>query len=134
MNLVIFKGNTSKDTEMRYSGELAIASTSIAINSGYGEKKRVDYFDLVAFGKTAELFEKYVEKGTAICVRCHAQLNKWEDKNGNKRYNVNFIVDEMEFCGGKNANSENSPKPAQNEGEQGFMQIPDGVEDDLPFH
>ena len=133
MNLVIFKGNTSQDVSMRYSGELAIANTSIAINSGYGDKKRVDYFDLVAFGKTAEVFEKYVTKGTAICVRCHAQLNKWKDKDGNNRYNINFVVDEMEFCGGKNANTESKPQPTPQAGDDGFMQIPDGVEDELPF-
>lgn len=129
MNSVIFKGNITKDTEMRYSGELAIASTSIAINSGYGDKKRTDYFNLVAFGKTAELFEKHISKGSQICVRCHAQQNVWEDKNGNKRYDVNFVVDELDFCG-KSEKNENKPQKAKDDD---FVSIPDGISDMLPF-
>ena len=105
---------------------MAIAKTSIAINSGYGDKKRTDYFNIVAFGKTAELFEKYVTKGTALCLRCHAQNNNWTDKDGNKRYDIQFIVDEVDFCSKK---GEEKPQSAPDD----FMSIPDGVENQLPF-
>lgn len=108
---------------------MAIASTSIAINSGFGDKKRTDYFNLTAFGKTAELFEKYVSKGTPLCVRCHPQNNNWEDKNGNKRYDIVFIVDEVDFCG-KGEKKEDKPQSAP---DNSFMDIPDGLENELPF-
>lgn len=126
MNTTIFKGGITQDPTIRYSGEMAIASTSIAINSGYGDKKRTDYFNLTAFGKTAELFEKHISKGSQICVRCHAQQNVWEDKNGNKRYDVNFVVDELDFCGSK---KDEQPKPSNDD----FVSVPDGVESQLPF-
>lgn len=105
---------------------MAIAKTSIAINSGYGDKKRTDYFNIVAFGKTAELFEKYVTKGMALCLRCHAQNNNWTDKDGNKRYDIQFIVDEVDFCGSK---KDEQPKPSNDD----FVSVPDGVEEELPF-
>lgn len=129
MNTTIFKGNISQDPTIRYSGEMAIASTSIAINSGYGDKKRTDYFNLTAFGKTAELFEKYVQKGTPLCVRCHPQNNNWTDKDGNKRYDIVFIVDEVDFCG-KSEKKEDKPQKARDDD---FVSIPDGVSDMLPF-
>ena len=108
---------------------MAIAKTSIAINSGYGDKKRTDYFNIVAFGKTAELFEKHVTKGMALCLRCHAQNNNWTDKDGNKRYDIQFIVDEVDFCG-KSEKKEDKPKSAP---DNSFMSIPDGLENELPF-
>ena len=136
MNKVIFCGRTTKDIEMRYSqGEnsMAIGRFSIAIDNGYGDKKKTNFFNCTIFGKQAEAFEKYVPKGTKVLLECEANQNQYTDKNGNKVNSVDFIVKSFEFCESKSqSNSQPQPTPSNNDG---FMSIPDGIEDEgLPFN
>ena len=136
MNKVIFCGRTTKDIEMRYSqGEnsMAIGRFSIAIDNGYGDKKKTNFFNCTIFGKQAEAFEKYVPKGTKVLLECEANQNQYTDKNGNKVNSVDFIVKSFEFCESKSqSNSQPQPTPSNN---YGFMSIPDGLEDEgLPFN
>ena len=134
MNKVIFCGRTTKDIEMRYSqGEnsMAIGRFSIAVDSGYGDKKKTSFFNCTIFGKQAEAFEKYVPKGTKVLLECEANQNQYTDKNGNKVNSVDFIVKSFEFCESKSqSNSQPQAAPSNSDG---FMNIPDGVEDELPF-
>ena len=136
MNKVIFCGRTTKDIEMRYSqGEnsMAIGRFSIAIDNGYGDKKKTNFFNCTIFGKQAEAFEKYVPKGTKVLLECEANQNQYTDKNGNKVNSVDFIVKSFEFCESKSqSSSQPQPTPSNNDG---FMSIPDGLEDEgLPFN
>lgn len=136
MNKVIFCGRTTKDIEMRYSqGEnsMAIGRFSIAIDNGYGDKKKTNFFNCTIFGKQAEAFEKYVPKGTKVLLECEANQNQYTDKNGNKVNSVDFIVKSFEFCESKSqSNSQPQTAPSNNDG---FMNIPDGLEDEgLPFN
>ena len=134
MNRVIFCGRTTKDIEMRYSqGEnsMAIGRFSIAIDSGYGDKKKTSFFNCTIFGKQAEAFEKYVPKGTKVLLECEANQNQYTDKNNNKVNSVDFIVKSFEFCESK-SQSNSQPQPTQNV-DMGFMNIDTDMES-LPFN
>lgn len=136
MNKVIFCGRTTKDIEMRYSqGEnsMAIGRFSIAIDRGYGDKKKTSFFNCTIFGKQAETFERYVPKGTRVLLECEANQNQYTDKNGNKVNSVDFIVKSFEFCESKSSNQSQGNDRQQTSSDD-FMNIPDGVEDGLPFN
>ena len=121
LNKVILSGNLTKDVEVRYtqSGK-ATARMSIAINQGYGDKKTTDYFNLVAWEKTAELCGKYLSKGSKILVEGRLKNNNYE-KDGVKHYGVDVIVTNLEFL-------DNKKKSANDyDGEE------DVVDEDMPF-
>lgn len=136
MNKVIFCGRTTKDIEMRYSqGEnsMAIGRFSIAIDNGYGDKKKTNFFNCTIFGKQAEAFEKYVPKGTKVLLECEANQNQYTDKNGNKVNSVDFIVKSFEFCESKSQSNSQSQPALSND--NSFVSIPDNLEDEgLPFN
>lgn len=103
MNSVNLIGNLTKDVEVRYTtGEkqTAVGRFSLAINSGYGDKKRVDYINIVCFGKTAENCEKWLRKGSKCAVSGRIQTGSYEGKNG-KVYTTDIIADSVEFLGTK---------------------------------
>lgn len=132
-------GRVVRDPEMRYTQSetpLAIASFSFAVDDGYGEKKKTNFFNCVAFGKLAERFEKYVTKGTKLLLTCRPQQEQYTNKDGAKVNTVKFIVYDFEFCESKNANSGNNTESNENREsapDNGWMNIPDSVEDGLPF-
>lgn len=133
MNKCIFIGRTTSDVEVRYaqnSDQTAIANVNIAVDDGYGDNKRTSFFKLVAFGKTAESMEKYVQKGTKIAVETKAQQNTWAAKDGTKRSEVSFIVYTWEFAQSKGDGTQTAPKTDAN----GFMNINDAIEEELPFN
>lgn len=133
MNKTIFLCRTTKDVELRYTqgdNSMAIGRFSIAVDSGYGDKKKTNFFNCTAFGKQAETLEKFVKKGTKVFLECEANQNQYTDKNGNKVNTVDFIVKSFEFCESRNA-SNSAPTQSSNDE---FMQIPDGIENELPFN
>lgn len=135
MNKCIFIARTTKDVELRYSqGEkaMAIGRFSVAIDSGYGENKKTSFFNMTAFGKTAETLEKYVKKGTKVALECEAVQNRYTDKSGNNVSAVDFIVKSFEFCESKAADNGASYTPPKSN--DGFMDIPTSLEDELPFN
>lgn len=127
MNKIILMGNLGKDPDVRYtqSGK-AYMRTSIAINryAKKGEKPEVDFFNLVAWEKTAEFFGRYLKKGSKVLIEGRLQNNNYE-KDGVKHYNVDVIVEKVEFAGGKSAEKSDEPK-----GEWDGEPVPD---DDMPF-
>lgn len=139
MNKNYFTGRTTKDLEMRYAqgdNPMAIGRFSLAVDSGYGDKKKTNFFNMTVFGKTAENMEKMVKKGTKILVECEANQNQYKDKNGNNVNTVDFIVKSFEFCESKGSNqqSQNNDRP-QPSNSDGFMNIPDNLGDEgLPFN
>ena len=144
MNKVILLGNLTRDPEIRYSqGEkqMAVARFSIAVNRRFANdgETNADFFNCTAFGKTAEFIEKYFRQGSRMSLVGRIENNNYTNKNGEKVYSVQIMVEEVEFAERKTAQSnnqtQNQNQPAQtNGGDDDFMNIPDGIEDGLPFN
>lgn len=147
MNKVILMGRPTRDPEVRYSqtqsGEqMAIARYTLAVNRRFkrdGEQE-ADFISCVAFGKNAEFAEKYLRQGTKMVVSGRIQTGSYTNKDGNKVYTTDVVVEEQEFAESKNASGGSQPQGAPNPANaagpaspNGFMNIPDGIEDDLPF-
>lgn len=140
MNKVIFMGRITRDPEVRYSnganGQMAIANFSLAVDSGFGQNKKTNFFNMVAFGKVAETVEKYLKKGTKILAECEASQNQYTKQDGTKVNTVQFIMREFEFAESKNANQQSAntqEPPIAMTDSDGFMDIPDNIDEELPF-
>lgn len=136
MNKVILLGRLTRDPEVRYAQgnePMAVARYSLAVDrQGKKDenKQNADFISCVAFGKRGEFAEKYLHKGTKIAVCGRLQTGSYTAQDGTKRYTTDVVVDEHSFCESKGTTSE-----AQATDEDGFMNVPDGVEDDgLPFN
>ena len=142
MNKVILMGRLTRDPEIRYStGEnaTAIARYSLAVDRRFKRdgEPTADFINCVAFGKTAEFAEKYFHQGIKIAIVGRIQTGSYTNKDGVKVYTTDVVVEEQEFAESKSASENNSKESAtrQNRGsEDGFMNIPDGVEEELPFN
>ena len=146
MNKVILMGRLTRDPEIRYSqsdSNMAIAKFSLAVDRRYkkqGDEVIADFFNCTAFGKQGEFVEKYLKKGTKIVVTGRIQNDNYTNKDGQKVYSVQIIVEEMEFAeskaaAGQEGQTDNNTPPAMGEpGADGFMNIPDGIENELPFN
>lgn len=138
MNLCIHIGRLSRDPEVRYgqSGN-AIASFSLAVDRKFKREGQAtaDFLNFKAFGKTAEFLEKYCHKGTKLVVQSHLQNDNYTNKEGVKVYRDSLIVDSVEFAESKAASekankSEQSPASPTSDG---FMDIPDAIDEEVPF-
>ena len=128
MNKTILIGRLTKDAETRYTAEgTAIARFPLAVDRKYKSEGQpsADFINCVAFGKIAEFVEKYLKKGTKIALEGRIQTGSYE-KDGQKVYTTDVIVEAVEFAESKKADT---PAPSND----GFMSIPDGVENELPF-
>lgn len=149
MNRVILMGRLTRDPEVRYSqGErsMAIARYTLAVDrrgrrnqDSSAEQQTADFINCVAFGRAAEFAEKYFRQGMRVLVSGRIQTGSYVNKEGQKVYTTEVILDDQEFADSKGASSGgNQPqdRPASNSPlGDGFMNIPDGVEDDgLPFN
>lgn len=145
MNKVILIGRLTRDPEVRYSqgdNSLAIARYSLAVDRRFkrpGEAD-ADFINCVTFGKAAEFAEKYLKQGTKIAVTGRIQTGSYTNKDGQKVYTTDVVVEEHEFAESKNNNSSDTgyqptsrPAPSQAIGD-GFMNIPDGLDEELPFN
>ena len=138
MNKVILIGRLTRDPEVRYSqGEtpMAIARYTLAIDRRFkreGEDQTADFISCVAFGRNGEFAEKYLKQGTKIAVTGRIQTGSYTNKDGNKVYTTDVVVEDHEFVESKNsANSGNTSSNTQQNSD--FVNIPDNIEDDLPF-
>lgn len=162
MNKVLLCGRLTRDPEIRYSqGErqMPIARYTLAVdrrrgrgNQENGSEQTADFIQCVAFDRNAEFAEKYLRQGTKMIVTGRIQTGSYTNKDGQRVYTTDIIVEEQEFAESKNAsqgggssfsgnfaqNEARSSAPSQRPVEDlgdGFMNIPDGVEDDgLPFN
>ena len=143
MNKVIMMGRLTRDPEVRYSqgvSQIAIARFSLAVDRRWKREGEpdADFFNCTVFGKQADFVEKYLRQGIKIIVAGRIQNDNYTNKEGQKVYAVKIIVDEIEFAESKNAAAtngavmQNTPSPSQAAGD-GFMSIPDGAEEELPF-
>ncbi len=137
MNKIILMGRLTRDPEIRYSQDsnpMAIARYSLAVDK---KKKRddgitADFFRIVAFDRLAEFAEKYLRKGTKTLLSGHVQTGTYE-KDGIKIPYFEIIVEGQEFAESKGASRSNDGNGRYNVDSDGFMNIPDGMEE-LPFH
>jgi single-strand DNA-binding protein len=128
---VIALGRLTRDVEMRYTQSaepLAVGSFSIAVDRKDKEKK-TDFFNCTAFGKTAENIEKFFKKGNKILVSGSLQNDKYTNKEGKEVTTTKIVVREFDFVESKSEKSESTEKK---DGD-GFMNIPDGIDEELPF-
>lgn len=142
MNKVIMIGRLTKDPEVRYTqGEnsMAIARFNLAVDRRIKKdsEQSADFINCVSFGKTAEFIDKYFKKGTKIALVGRIQTGSYTNKEGQKVYTTDVVVEEVEFAEsrGSGDNQQTSrPAPSQSTGD-GFMNIPDGIdEEELPFN
>ena len=156
MNKVILIGRLTKDPEVRYSqgaSQTAVARFSIAVDRRFGKREGepdADFFNCTAFGKTAEFVERYLHKGTKIVLSGRIQNDNYTNKDGQMVYSVRVMVDEIEFAESKNASASGGAgfnnggynnnggyggnAPAPSGAGDGFMNIPDGIDEELPFN
>lgn len=122
-------GRLTKDPEVRHTQEgTAIARYSLAVDRM--KKDEADFLPCVVFGKGAEFAEKYLKKGTKICVVGRIQTGSYTNREGNKVYTTDIIIEQQEFAESKK--QEEAPEPAPVDG---FVNVPDSIPDDqLPFH
>lgn len=138
MNKVILIGRLTRDPEIRYTqGEnsMAVARFTLAVDRRFKRDNQptADFISCICFRKTAEFVEKYCKKGTKLAVDGSWQTGSYTNKDGNKVYTNDCLVDNCEFAESK-ATAEQNQKNDNKSGNNDFMNIPDGVEDGLPFN
>ena len=135
MNKVELMGRLVADPEVRYSASNnnAVARYTIAVERRFKRDgdQDADFIRCVAFGKSGEFAEKYLHKGMKICVCGRIQTGSY-DKDGQKVYTTDVVVEEHYFCESKGSEGQAfAPRPQADE--NGFMSIPDGIDEELPF-
>ena len=140
MNKVIICGRLTRDPEMRYTtGEnaTAIARYTLAVDRRFNRNgdNTADFIPCTAFGKSAEFAEKYLRKGTKMIVEGRIQTGSYTNKDGQKVYTTDVIVESQEFAESKSASGDGNVNnnTASSSSTNDFMNIPDGIEEELPF-
>ena len=148
MNKVILVGRLVRDPDVRYSqtgnGNMAVARYTLAVDRKFKKEgeQNADFINCIAFGKSGEFAEKYFFKGIKIAISGRIQTGSYTNKDGQRVYTTDVVVEEQEFAESKSSAAANSgaaytpsrPEPSAAAGD-GFMNIPDGVEDEgLPFN
>lgn len=148
MNKVVLMGRLTRDPEVRYSaGEnaTAVGNYTLAVDRRFkrdGEPS-ADFIRCVCFGRNAEFAEKYLRQGTKIVISGRIQTGSYTNRDGHKIYTTDIVIEEQEFAESKAASQNSSgyqpqTNTSQNEygpvGADGFMNIPDGIDEELPFN
>ena len=141
MNKVILMGRLTRDPDIRYTQpnsaqeQTCTARYSLAVNRRFNRdgEQRADFISCVAFGRQAEFAEKYLRKGTKIVLTGRIQTGSYTNRDGQKVYTTDVVVEEQEFAESKTAGQIAQQNPAPMTREDGFMEIPDGLEEELPF-
>ena len=153
MNKVILMGRLTRDPDVRYSnGEnvTAVARFTLAVDRRFarrdGDQQTADFIGGVAFGRNAEFIEKYFRQGMRVTICGRIQTGSYTNRDGNKVYTTDVVVEEQEFAesraaseanrsmgGGYQSSAPSTPDPMGAAGD-GFMNIPDGIDEELPFN
>ena len=148
MNRVILMGRLTRDPNISYSqggDNMAIARFTLAVDRRGrrqdGAEQTADFISCVCFGKQAEFAEKYLRQGTKIAVTGRIQTGSYTNKDGQKVYTTDVVLDEIEFAESKNTQGSDAgysyqapSRPAPSAAGDGFMNIPDGIDEELPFN
>ena len=147
MSKVILMGRLTRDPEIRYANNennTCIANYTLAVDRRFkrqGDEQTADFIRCVAMGKGGEFAEKYLHQGTKIVVEGRIQTGSYTNKDGQKIFTTDVLVELQEFAeskaasaqnGNQNASAPTRPNVAQNDSD-GFMNIPDAIEEELPF-
>ena len=147
MNKVILMGHLTRDPEIRYANNennTCIANYMLAVDRKFkrqGDEQTADFIRCVAMGRGGEFAEKYLHQGIKIVVTGRIQTGSYTNKDGQRIYTTDVVVEEQEFAeskaasaqnGNQNASAPTRPNVAQNDSD-GFMNIPDAIEEELPF-
>lgn len=144
MNKVILMGRLTRDPEVRYSqgdNASAVARYTLAVDRRFKQdgQPSADFINCVAFGKQAEFTEKYLRQGTKIAIVGRIQTGSYTNRDGQKVYTTDIVVEEQEFAEskasqGNTGTQEPQPSPYGSADENGFVPIPDGIDEELPFN
>ena len=144
MNKVILMGRLTRDPEVRYSqGEnaTAVARFTLAVDRRFRrDDASTDFIGCVAFGRNAEFIEKYFRQGTKALITGRIQTGSYTNRDGQKVYTTDVVVEDQEFAESKAASEGHgggftAPNPSEAGGfDTGFMSIPDGIDEELPFN
>ena len=151
MNSVVLIGRLTRDPEVRYISEsqMAIATFTVAIDrpTRSGQEKKTDFPRVTVFGRQAENCEKFLAKGRLVGVQGRIQTGSYTNKDGQRVYTTDVVAENVEFAESKNASAGNNDGGYQNAGfgggnnapapsgaGDGFMNIPDGIDEELPFN
>ena len=146
MNKVVLVGRLTRDPEVRYSqgdSATAVARYTLAVDRRFrrdNDQQTADFIGCVAFGRQGEFAEKYFRKGLKIVISGRIQTGSYTNRDGIKVYTTDVVVDEQEFAESKAASSENNymgdtrPSPGNASIGDGFINIPDGIDEELPFN
>nr|DAX07262.1 MAG TPA: Single strand binding protein [Bacteriophage sp.] len=148
MNKVILMGRLTRDPDVKYTAgdnPMAIARYTLAVDRRFKRENEAtaDFISCIAFGKAAEFAEKYFRQGIRIVVSGRIQIGSYTNRDGNKVYTTDVVVEEQEFAENKssaagNNNVQDNTAAGQSIGNttvdaDGFMNIPDGIDEELPF-
>lgn len=139
MNKVILIGRVVRDADIRYSqgaSSTCIARYTLAVDRKFKQEGQptADFINCIAFGKLGEFAEKYLHKGVKIAVVGRIQTGSYTNKDGQKVYTTDVVVEEQEFCESKSNNQQSQSNDRPPSSTDDFMKIPDGIEDSLPFN
>jgi len=135
VNKVILVGNLGKDPEVKYlDSGVAVANFSLATTENYKNKEgervsQTEWHNIVLWRGLAEVAEKWLKKGSSVYIEGKIKTRKWEDKDGNTRYNTEILADNMTMLGGKSNTDSTSPVSS----ELTTSKSPEDTDDDLPF-
>lgn len=149
MNKVILMGRLTRDPEVRYSqgdSSMAVARYTLAVDRRFrrnNDDQTADFIGCVAFGRSAEFAEKYFRQGLKVIVTGRIQMGSYTNRDGQKVYTTDVVVEDQEFAESKAVSDANAgryqsapapaPAPVSDAGD-GFMNIPDGIDEELPFN
>lgn len=146
MNKVILMGRLTRDPEVRYSQTaepMAIARYTLAVDRKFKKEgeQTADFISCIAFGRNGEFAEKYLKKGTKIVATGRIQTGSYTNKDGQKVYTTDVVIEEQEFAeskGSGESNREERDRAAMQaagytDAGDGFMNIPEGIDEELPF-
>jgi single-strand DNA-binding protein len=142
MNKVILMGRLTRDPEVRYTqgdNASAVARFSLAVDRRFKKdgEQTADFINCVAFGKTGEFIEKYGRKGTKFVVEGRIQTGSYTNKDGQKVYTTDVVVEQVEFAESKSSADGNTTNNTANSNaptDTSFMDIPDSIDEELPFN
>lgn len=130
MNKATILGRLTKDPSINYSQTgTCVARFTMAVPRKY-KKEEADFISCICFGKLGEIIEKYVKKGSLICVAGHIQTGSYTNREGNKVYTTDLVVEDMQMCDSKPKDKE---EPKQMSLDDGFLTVPDTADSYLPF-
>jgi single-strand DNA-binding protein len=142
MNRVILMGRLTRDPNITYAQKdnSAIARFTLAVDrrvarTGDSNQQTADFISCISFGKQAEFAEKYLRQGTKIALEGRIQTGSYTNKEGAKVYTTDVVCDSLEFAESKNSQNgtQNSAGSAPAAGDDGFINIPEGIDEELPF-